>query len=597
MRTTTNRLGETLYVSVLPLESLGSLQLEYMNLRRLVTLVMAFYLIDHVEGMAATTAEINTSLITVQNALDIHISQLNKASVFSNDFNLYIAYMEEVNALYDSYRHSVRIQMDAIAAGDHDTVLYQNDINIGIADRIEALILPMRDFSIAYARMSNELSVQEAEQRSLLLVVISAFMVVFGIIIFFIISRSVIHAKQREEEAAAESMAKTRFLARMSHEIRTPMNSIMGITELQLQKDIHPPETEEALLRILNSSNLLLAIINDILDLSKVEAGKMEIIPDVYETASMIADTIQLNIMSIGSKQIDFKIKVDEKLPAFLVGDQIRIKQILNNILSNAFKYTDEGIVSMSIAVDETVADDVKIIATITDTGQGMTQEQVDSLFWDEFTRFNRQSNQNIQGSGLGLTIVYQLTHMMGGNISVESETGAGSTFIVSLPQRKKGSQMLGADAASRLESFESAQNLNKRLSEFDIEPMPYGRVLVVDDVEANLYVAKGFLMPYKIMVDTVESGALAVSKIKAGEVYDIIFMDHMMPEMDGIEATKIIRSMGYYHPIVALTANALSDSAQMFMDNGFSGYASKPIEFNQFKKHLIKFIRDKYSE
>ena len=400
-----------------------------------------------------------------------------------------------------------------------------------------------------------------------------------------------------EESVAREQMAnqaKTRFLARMSHEIRTPMNSVLGITELQLQKDSHPADTEEAFERIYNSSNLLLTIINDILDLSKVEAGKMEIVPAVYESASMIIDTVQLNLMYIGSKRIEFKLDVTENLPLFMLGDELRIKQILNNILSNAFKYTLEGTVTLTFGVE--YIDDfgnIILVIRIIDTGQGMSEEQLASLYSD-FTRFNVESNKSIEGTGLGLSIAHQLLHMMNGEIAVESRLGVGTAFTIRLPQKLHGNDIIGPKTAANMQNLEYAQRSLKQLTKMDREPMPYGRVLVVDDVESNLYVAKGFLIPYKLAVDTVESGILAIEKIKDGAVYDVIFMDYMMPEMDGLETTRRLREMGYDHPIVALTANAFSDMEEMFLDNGFSGYASKPIDINQMNKHLLKFVRDK---
>jgi len=406
---------------------------------------------------------------------------------------------------------------------------------------------------------------------------------------------------QLEEAVGREQLAnkaKTRFLARMSHEIRTPMNSVLGITELELQKDIHSFETEEAFTRIYSASNLLLTIINDILDLSKVEAGRMEIIPVVYETASMIIDTVQLNIMYIGSKRIDFVLKVDENLPSFLIGDELRVKQILNNFLSNAFKYTLSGVVSLSFAVEPTDSvHDVIIVIKIKDTGQGMDEKQIENLFADDYTRYNMESNYAIEGSGLGINIAGQLISMMGGTVSVESEPEMGSEFTIRLPQSIKDKNVLGAELANGLQNLEDTQMSLKRLSKMEREPMPYGKVLVVDDVESNLYVAKGFLMPYKIAVDVAESGFEAINKVKKGAIYDIIFMDHMMPKMDGVETTRILREeLEYDHPIVALTANAFSDMAEMFMANGFSGYASKPIDTNQIDKYLTRFIRDKQS-
>ena len=397
-------------------------------------------------------------------------------------------------------------------------------------------------------------------------------------------------AVNREQYA---NQAKTRFLTRMSHEIRTPMNTIIGITEIQLQKDTHPAETEDALMRIRTSSNLLLALINDILDLSKVEAGKMEIVPLAYETASMVIDTVQLNLIYIGSKVIKFKLSVDENLPVYLIGDELRIKQILNNILSNAFKYTLEGSVSLSISVDSKVGDDVVILMEICDTGQGMTAEQIANL-WGEFSRFNVQENYLIEGTGLGLSIAYQLTTMMNGELAAESVLGVGSKFTLRLPQKASGTDTLGAETVKSMQNLDAAQKSLRRLAKLEREPMPYGRVLVVDDVESNLYVAKGFLIPYKLAVDTVDSGILAIEKVKDGEIYDIIFMDHMMPDMDGVEATKTLREMGYTHPIIALTANAFVDIAEMFLNSGFTDYASKPIDINQMDKHLMQYIYGK---
>ena len=400
------------------------------------------------------------------------------------------------------------------------------------------------------------------------------------------------------DRAQSANDAKTKFLSKMSHEIRTPMNSVLGIAELQLQNERLSQEVEDAFARIYSSSNLLLSIINDILDLSKVEAGKMEVIPLPYDTASFIIDTIQLNLMIIGSNMIDFELHVDENLPETLIGDEVRIKQVLNNILSNAFKYTHKGNVRLSISIENALdGTNVVLVFRVSDTGQGMTKEQVDSLFGDEFKRFNLEDNRRIEGSGLGLVIAYQLIQMMGGDISVKSTPEEGSTFTVRLPQKRDGTSVLGPEVTAKLQNLEDTQKSLKKISKFERELMPYGRVLVVDDVEANLFVAKGFLLPYKISIETATCGKQAVNKIEEGNVYDIIFMDHMMPEMDGIEATKAIRRMGYEHPIIALTANAFSDSVQMFMDNGFSGFLSKPIDTVQLNKLLLRFIRDKRSE
>ncbi|MCL1844257.1 MAG: ATP-binding protein [Defluviitaleaceae bacterium] len=397
-------------------------------------------------------------------------------------------------------------------------------------------------------------------------------------------------AKLREI-AEEESRAKTRFLARMSHEIRTPMNAVLGVTEIQLQKGSHTPDTEDAFLRIHRSSTLLLAIINDILDLSKVEAGKMEIVPAVYEFASLVVDTVQLHLMDIGTKQLDFKLFVDENIPKFMVGDEIRIKQVLNNLLSNALKYTKEGEVTFGVSSEKTDSG-VMLVCKVTDTGQGMTKSQLSTLFEVEFNRLNVHQNRDIQGSGLGLTITYHLVGLMNGKIEAESTPGKGSTFTVKIPQEIQGDEVMGKQKAAELQDLESVKNSLKKISRFEREIMSDGRVLIVDDVESNLFVAKGMLMPYKLTIETVTSGYEAVDCIKNGKNYDIIFMDHMMPGLDGVETTKIIRETGCKTPIVALTANIIVGQEEMFLKNGFSDFISKPIDANKLDECLKKFIK-----
>jgi signal transduction histidine kinase/CheY-like chemotaxis protein/HPt (histidine-containing phosphotransfer) domain-containing protein len=396
------------------------------------------------------------------------------------------------------------------------------------------------------------------------------------------------------KDAQAANRAKSSFLASMSHEIRTPMNAILGITEIQLQNGNLSADTKNALNVVYNSGYTLLGIINDLLDLSKIEAGKMELIHSRYETASMINDTINLNTARVGNKPIDFKLNVSEDLPYEIIGDELRVKQILNNLLSNAFKYTDSGEVRLSFSA-ETTGEDVKLAIVVSDTGQGMTKEQVQSLF-DAYARFNTKVNRFVEGTGLGMNIVQHLVKKMNGDINVNSTPGEGTEIVVHLTQGYAGPTKLGSELAESLMSFrlENISKLNK--AQIVREPMPYGRVLVVDDMETNLYVAKGFLLPYKLIINTALSGMETIENVKRGNVYDIIFMDHMMPEMDGIEAVKTIRAMGYKHPIVALTANAVAGQADVFMANGFDGFISKPIDIRELNAVLNKFVRNKHS-
>jgi CheY-like chemotaxis protein len=380
----------------------------------------------------------------------------------------------------------------------------------------------------------------------------------------------------------------------MSHEIRTPMNAILGIAEIQLLDKNLSPNAKDAFNKVYESGDLLLNIINDILDLSKIEAGKLELLPVKYDIPSLLHDTAQINLLRHESRPIAFSLQVDKDTPHDFYGDELRIKQILNNILSNAFKYTGEGAVELSVSAESDRGDggeDVTLILRVSDTGQGMTEEQVSSLF-DEYTRFNIEANRTTIGTGLGMSITKSLIDLMNGDISVESELSKGSVFTVRLPQKRIGSALCGTDLADRLRNFNSAA-LTKKLRFFR-EYMPYGSVLVVDDVESNLYVTEGMLRPYGLKVEVVSSGFEAIEKIKSGKVYDIVFMDHMMPKMDGIEAKKILRAMGYKHSIVALTANAMIGRAEMFLQNGFDGYISKPIDSREMNVLLNDFIRDK---
>jgi signal transduction histidine kinase/CheY-like chemotaxis protein/HPt (histidine-containing phosphotransfer) domain-containing protein len=402
------------------------------------------------------------------------------------------------------------------------------------------------------------------------------------------------------KEAAEQSNSmKGIFLANMSHEIRTPMNAILGISEIQLQNTTLPPDAEEAFNQIYDSGNLLLNIINDILDFSKIEAGKMEIVPVKYDVPSLLNDTAQLNRLRYESKPIDFMLDVDENTPLELFGDELRIKQILNNLLSNAFKYTDEGKVELSVHSELPVHAEVKDKETVTlvfqvsDTGQGMQEDQVAKLF-DAYSRFNMKANRAIAGTGLGMSIVKRLIEMMDGEISVKSEIGKGSTITVRLPQKNIGPAVCGAEFADNLRNFRFRSSPISKKAQIVHEYMPYGSVLVVDDVVSNIYVIRGLLKPYGLKIDTASSGMEAIEKIKDGGAYDIVFMDHMMPVMDGIKATEIIRGMGYTRTIIAFTANAIVGQSDMFLANGFDGFISKPIDSRELDAVVKSFIRDK---
>ena len=479
---------------------------------------------------------------------------------------------------------------------------YQSDgrVSLSIADR---MVVAVKE---GYARFETELVLNDAMK----ILSVEMKRIPYGesfAIVAYVFDMTEIREREKElirrdhqlqaavREAESANRAKTSFLSTMSHEIRTPMNAILGITEIQLQNEALDNDVKEALNKVYVSGDLLLGIINDILDLSKIDAGKLEIVTDRYEIASLISDTAQLNMMRIGSKPIEFELIVNENLPVVLSGDALRVKQILNNVLSNAFKYTGEGTVSLSVAAEasEGNEDEVALVFSVSDTGQGMTKEQVAKLF-EEYTRFNMDVNRTTEGTGLGMTITRNLIRLMNGNINVESEPGKGTTVTMSLPQGKVGAEVLGREMAENLHQFRTRSRSHMKRVQITREPMPYGSVLIVDDVETNIYVAKGLMTPYGLKIDSAESGFAAIEKVKDGKSYDIVFMDHMMPKMDGIEATKIMRSMGYEHAIVALTANAVAGQAEIFLGNGFDDYISKPIDIRQLNTVLNKLIRDK---
>jgi CheY-like chemotaxis protein/nitrogen-specific signal transduction histidine kinase len=398
-------------------------------------------------------------------------------------------------------------------------------------------------------------------------------------------------------EAVKANESKSRFLATMSHEIRTPMNAVIGISEMELMRDDLPKDIASALGKIRNSGHTLLSIINDILDLSKIETGKLELLPMEYDLPSLINDTVQLNIIRIGSKPVEFALEVEPSVPALLFGDGLRIKQILNNILSNAFKYTERGKVTLAVSSEPGGENEIILIFRVSDTGQGMRKEDVSRLF-DEYSRFNLDANRKTEGTGLGMAITQKLTAVMNGSITVESEYGKGSVFTVSLPQRTiENAEIIGAELAERLRNFTFSDESLDRKFQFQREYMPYGSVLIIDDMETNLFVAQGLMAPYGLKIEIATSGFAALDKVRAGKVYDVIFLDHMMPDMDGIETIHRLRKLGYKAPIIALTANATTGNDKMFLEHGFDDFISKPIDLRQLDAALNTHVRRRHAE
>ena len=390
---------------------------------------------------------------------------------------------------------------------------------------------------------------------------------------------------QERNFALAVSASKSQFLASMSHEIRTPINTIMGMNEMILRES-NEENTREYAGNIQSASEMLLGLINDVLDLSKIEAGKMQIVESEYSTATMLKSVLLGIEVRAGQKQLEVKKDIDEELPSVLNGDEIRIKQILNNLLSNAVKYTENGSVTLT-AKGKRAENRFFLQLAVSDTGMGIAKEDIERLF-DTFVRLDLKKNQNIEGTGLGLSITKQLVENMGGSITVTSEVGKGSCFTVEIPQTIIDETAMGSLESKNVNATTEAESPVKTFK------APDAKVLVVDDNKMNLKVIGNLLKRTEMQVDFANDGNQCLEMTKEKK-YDIILMDHMMPEPDGVETLHLLRAdqenRNLETPVIVLTANALGDVEEQYLEEGFDGYLSKPIDVDKMEKTLSKYV------
>ena len=386
-------------------------------------------------------------------------------------------------------------------------------------------------------------------------------------------------------EAEKANQAKSEFLANMSHEIRTPLNAITGFSQALAEEEGMPEAAKDDIKDIIMASNTLLEIVNGVLDISKIEANKIEIVNQIYDPREVFEELKPLTKVRIGEKPIEFRTYIDSTIPKYLYGDSVRIKQVVLNVLTNAAKYTNEGYIDFKVS--SVIKNDVcRLIIAVEDTGKGIKPEQINKLF-DKFDRLDEEENITIEGTGLGLAITKRLIELMKGNITVQSVYGKGSKFTIYIDQRIVSEEEY---MKNRKESV-TVENIEV----LDSTPQEKRKILVVDDNKLNLKVATKLLEKYNLDITTVTSGEECLASVEVNR-YDLILLDDMMPHMNGKETLAKLKEMPELKtPVIALTANALSGMKEEYLKLGFNDYLAKPIEKLELERVLTKYLGISY--
>ena len=414
-------------------------------------------------------------------------------------------------------------------------------------------------------------------------------MVITIIIVFYnkMFKEEVKRSQENAKELEELNKSQNRFFSSMSHEIRTPINTVLGLNEIILRQEDASDEIIKDARNIQGAGKMLLALINDILDVSKIEAGKMDIVPVNYSVASLLSEIVNMIWLKAEEKGLKFNVDIDPGVPETLFGDEVRIKQILINLLNNAVKYTKEGSISLHMECEDAENENALLKITVEDTGMGIKPEALPHLF-DTFQRVDEEKNRHIEGTGLGLSIVKQLVELMDGEISVSSVYTQGSTFLVTVKQGISSDKKIGDINISNAGSIGESDKFEHSFH------APDARILIVDDNEMNLEVEKKLIEGTDMTIDLVTSGAEALVKTVQYR-YDVIFMDHLMPEMDGIECYEQIRKqsggLNRSAPIIVLTANAGGENIELYNNTGFDGYLVKPVSGRALEEMLINHL------